>query len=60
MLTADLRESKRDGGRRTPDELVEERLNRVETEVTSIDQILHKFGAIPQGEYGSMSEFHFH
>lgn len=58
-VSASPRESKCDGGRKTPDKLVEERVSRVEMKVASIDQILQKFGAIPKGEYEFMSEFHF-
>lgn len=49
-----------DGGRMTLDELVEERVSRVEMEVANIDQILQKFGTILKGEYESICEFHFH
>jgi len=39
-VTADLREGSCDGGRNTPDELVEKRMNVVKMEVTDTDQIL--------------------
>ena len=39
-ITADLREGNCDGGRKSPDELVEERMSSVEMEVARIDQIL--------------------
>lgn len=58
-VSADHRENNCDGGRKTPDELVEERMSKVETEVVSIDQILQNFGTIPEGEYFSRREFHF-
>ena len=59
-VTAELEEINCDGGRKTPDELVEERVSRIEMEVTSIDQMLQELGAIPKGEYGSINEWHCH